>query len=273
MAENAADIVTVDQWHQSIDSLFFRTKTGSLNWYSLAEIFVNLYNEDCEDLAVENRILQDGFGFLRTQTLKINPKVYQYMTQPNVKIHHTIDLVNCGRSSYAAVQHIADNLGDVLVSNFPIVVYVDKETRKSAPLPEYFRKAVKKTIPLNRFTFKAHVCSLKYFQMKVTVVYTDLDNYGHATQTSYIRHVFNAFVAAAESRALGNISVEDIFSAQELRFSFEAESKLGSSYIVKVWNDKSSGLHAQIVAEVNHEKIIFQAFVAVVSGPRKQAKL
>ncbi|XP_071942309.1 uncharacterized protein [Antedon mediterranea] len=255
----------VKQWHDGIDGLLFETKTGSLNWYSFTKIFVMLFDKDWNGLIVQK--LNGGLVFVRNQHVSINPNAYTYLTNPNVGFQHFIDITYCGKSSYSALQLVSDNHGNTLASNRINLVYVDMETRKSMHLPEFFCEAVIKSHPLSKanqkFDLKEFTCPVDYFKMDITVVYTDLDTNGHATQTSYIRHVLNTFIAGGGSTVLGSLTINDILTMQEFRSSYESEANLGDKLVVKVWYDKYTGLHAHIVDKINPEKVFVRANLGV----------
>lgn len=151
---------------------------------------------------LQSKATEGTFTFVASLKTDISKSFYDIPLRPTITpLRCVLYPAYLGKSSYNTVIEIRDaNTDEVYVKNTNQMVLVSKETRKTTPLPQWFKdrfdNAIKgSSLIVPRFSLPSaeiprHICNLR-------VLYSDIDAYKHANFSSYLKYAIEAAMEAA----------------------------------------------------------------------------
>ncbi|KAL3836674.1 hypothetical protein ACJMK2_022096 [Sinanodonta woodiana] len=173
---------------------------------------------------------------------KLNSKTHW---GPLFPIRARISLSHVGTSSFTVdIVMISDSTGEQLASCLTKFVYIDFITRKPSPLPSWvleFQKNVDKS--LNKTVEKPKLLKIpeNCFTFTLRVYFSDTDNNGHVTQSTYVRWCSDVGSLAATSGYYRNLR-EDIgvYPLASLETYYLHEMQAEDRAVVHTWQDETN---------------------------------
>ena len=152
----------------------------------------------------------------------------------------TYKIGQLGKTSYNLIDEARSVItGELLHSAVHVQVTVDKETRRPAMLPDWFKAKYEKHIHGISWKYSPkEKPSEKMYSFPYRVVWSDTDYYYHVNQSSYIRFCLDAIAEAGMEGRLKDIN-RDIgqVKVKEMRMLYAAETKPHEELNIHVWQD------------------------------------
>ncbi|XP_013414900.1 uncharacterized protein LOC106176879 isoform X2 [Lingula anatina] len=165
------------------------------------------------------------------------PVLYQH------RVHHL------GKSSYSLsglckLPNSDESIAEIVCS----VVTVDKYTRKSSPLPDWFRTRFHDNTKVPHPTTLNPLKSIpaEAFCHDLTVRPSDTDENGHTNQAVYIKYCSNTKYLAATSNLLPPNYIDNDHKVKVIDTLYTRESSTGDKLKCYVWQGKPMVLHFQV---------------------------
>lgn len=166
-----------------------------------------------------------------------------------------------GKSSYRIVVEICNSsTKELLVQSFTQSVTVDRVTRKSSPLPNWFRDKYRShctgsPLVLHVVT-KPNTHEVASYTSDVMLPFTDSDWYGHINVTSYIKYIIETAMEASDKGVFKGLfcgSLKMNYRAKTVFMECLSEVRPGCTLTVSAWKMKE-GIDKQKV----HFDLTFQ---------------
>lgn len=157
-----------------------------------------------------------------------------------IKLH----LGYVGTSSLNSVATLATkDGGPTLARNINQVVTVDKATRKSMPIPDWWKNEYETSVVENERLVVAQedvpLDNVFHYEMKVS--WNEIDSYRHTNYQSYVKFCFDAAMDAV-SKSFYTMLCEDIlkYNVKSIQCLYRGESVAGDILKIASWEDKSN---------------------------------
>ncbi|KAK0055866.1 hypothetical protein Bpfe_014735 [Biomphalaria pfeifferi] len=156
----------------------------------------------------------------------------------------TIELINVGQTSIT-VREVLINLldGKEIATFYGKLVYVDRITKKSQALPEWYRRKYEaaKSSRIVKFETAVPAIPQNRHQVSVTVTPSDTDYNGHNNQGSYVRFCMDAAETARQSQFLKGFTGDIcLYPVVKLTACYKGETLAGDNLMTSVWQDDTS---------------------------------
>jgi acyl-CoA thioesterase FadM len=148
-----------------------------------------------------------------------------------------------GKSAFnLAVEIYNASTKEIMVRNFMQLVSVDKDTRKSSALPDWFQEKYRNLctgspIALPAVT-KPESNDVASYISDVKLPFTDADLYGHINISSYIKYAIQTAMEASAKgvfKGLFHGGSKMCYRAKTLHIEFLSETKPGGTLTVSAW--------------------------------------
>ena len=176
-------------------------------------------------------------------------------------------LSGVGKSSFAICQNMYDHhSGQKLYSATTRFVYIDRHTRKSCELPDWFitcaKEFLNKTSPTtNHALQKNSVIPMprEVFSYKIKALQSDCDKNAHVNQAAYLKWCSDVGALAADLRKYpyfeGDIGM---YALEEISVKYIGETLVDETVVVHTWVDPNEVRTVHFVIE-KKEKVVLNA--------------
>ena len=149
-----------------------------------------------------------------------------------------------GRSSFSLETEIYNaNYKELYVQHVAEFASVDKKTRKSTPLPDWFIDKYASVLSGTKLTLpkllQPQSDLIANYSTGVKVSYSDIDFLGHTNFSTYIKYAMQAAMeASANGKFHGLFKVPHMdYIAKNITVSYLGESKVGDVLDINVWQN------------------------------------
>ena len=149
-----------------------------------------------------------------------------------------------GKSSFSIETEIYNAKNkELYVRHITVFVTVDKKTRKSTPLPDWFIDKYASVLSGTKLTLPKLVQPqsdlIANYSTSVKIVYSDIDSLGHANFTTYIKYAMQAAMeASANGKFHGLFKVPHMdYIAKNITVSYLGECKVGDVLAINAWQN------------------------------------
>ncbi len=127
----------------------------------------------------------------------------------------------------------------MFATNTNTVVSVDKTTRKSTPLPDWWKDRYRSHVIGNqRLVCEQLQVPEETHRHNMTVTWSDIDGYKHTNYLSYVRYCYDTAMDAIHHKKLSRFH-DDITSylTKRMRALYKGESRAGHELSVACWEN------------------------------------
>ena len=178
--------------------------------------------------------------FIVAGCYQINRELYTYFRENRYNVNCSMDteLLSYGQSSMTFLVRMFKNSdGVTLVNNTCAGVWVDRQTRKSKPLPDWFRNKYRKEANVKVDWLKPQLAPLHAFSYQTEVQYSDIDKNLHANQSFYIRACMDCGATASYSGYYRKFRGDFFkYHADKLWVVYVRECEVGDMLEVLTWD-------------------------------------
>lgn len=200
--------------------------------YSRSAAFSNTNFIDC------GKLYEKYFVFIASTASRILPELYDIsINKSPLELHVKLDYI--GNTTFNTKTTISiQGSGILLCENDAQSVCVQKETRKSTPLPDWWKEkysaANGKPLKLARLNVLENVA---FTEQRLQVQASEVDAYMHINWSNFVKYCSDAFVLSQLQKDPGNTSGNMFRNVKNFSASYIKESNLGDFITVKFWQD------------------------------------
>jgi acyl-CoA thioesterase FadM len=236
----------------------------------LFSIFYMAQNQD-HIFADLFRIIQQYLVFNVTTQVSVSDAFYElYDKSERTPLLYKVYCDHLGKSSYRIVVEIRNSsTKELLVQSFTQSVTVDRVTRKSSPLPNWFRDKYRSHCTGSRLVLpvvtNSNTHEVASYVGDVTLPFTDSDWYSHINVTSYIKYVIETAMEASDKgvfKGLFRGSLKMNYRAKTVFMEYLSEIRPGCTLTVSAWKMKEGVDKQKVHFDLTFQgKLICRAYV------------
>ncbi|CAG5122231.1 unnamed protein product [Candidula unifasciata] len=200
--------------------------------YSRAASFANDSFIDC------GKIYEKYFVFIASTETRMLPELFDASVKKSpLEIHVKLDYV--GNTAFKIKTVISlQGTGILLSENDTQSVCVHKETRKSSPLPDWWKEkfSAANGEPLKLARLKVPE-SVVLTEQRLQVQASEVDPYMHVNWSNFVKYCHDAFIISQLQSHPGNSAGNLFRNVKNLSASYIKESNLGDFITVRFWQD------------------------------------
>ncbi len=199
-----------------------------------------------------DKMTQNHYTFMGSTQTDVTKDYYDIVNYTIVpKLVVNIHLGHIGNSSLNSVAEVVDkDTGKVFVTNTNQVVCVSKQTRKPAPLPDWWRDQYKDSVMGNQKLIVPLIDKPDQTHCyEVKVGWRDIDAYKHTNYATYLEYCQDAAMDAMHQGVFSKLTGEITnYHIGKTRVLYKGESKACDNLHVHTWENTNNPyiLHFQI---------------------------
>jgi len=176
-------------------------------------------------------------GFIAASSFDMSPELYD-CSKPKSPLDVKLQVGHIGNCSLVNIATLMTTDGEQLVRNLTSFIAVDKDTRRSQPLPDWWKHKyaiMDKDVGLLRFSEYEKPLTAKAF--KVYVNRSDQDLNGHTNWSCYVRFALDGLHHHVKHGLVSGFSDLEKRGTKRMELSYSGQSFDGDSLDVFVWKD------------------------------------
>ncbi|XP_041371430.1 uncharacterized protein LOC121384985 isoform X2 [Gigantopelta aegis] len=213
------------------------------------------------------KLTNDSYSFMASVAIETDQGMYD-RTVSKWPLSFQFQIGYVGKSSLSSIGTLtAPSTGQKLMHIITQVVYINKATRRPMPLPDWWRgKYANVAISNEPLIVQRTARPADTHVFKVTVMWTDTDNYNHTTWTSYVQFCINAMHDGIKKGFYKNVSKEVVqMGLRKIRMGFTGENLEGDELIVHSWESAEDNTAVCFEIENTDGEVVFHTMLGYPS--------
>ena len=207
------------------------------------------------------KLTRDTLTFMASNEIEIDQAMYD-KTVPKRPLEFTFQFGYVGNSSFNTIGVLtAPSTGKNVLRIISQLVYINKTTRRPMPLPDWWRgKLANVAIGNQALKVERTPRPAITHVFPLTVLWSDTDNYDHATWTTYVQFCINAIHDGIRNSFYKNTTKDVVQKGlRKIRMGFIGENVEGDKLTVHSWENGED--NATVYCEIENAagNVVFHA--------------